>query len=414
MGQQSENTSVDINKNGEVTYSLTPGRRNSEAYYQRIREFTDEVLARSSESLSTSVSEFTNYLRRFGLEEPRSDEEYFLELLSFGLLWKTYGRYAQAVRIAPFVALSSMAEWRKRHQRLKPFIDMSRGVLVTLFLLPKAGSRKVSSLPTLRDVDRLCMWLEATGEFREQALRFIRWRSYWETMPASRWQEGCAALIEFVEWFVVRSEEAIGEFTANVDGFLANAGKRYRWREDRVQCSRSRAEYHLNMVGAEIMNRAFRNEFKSAEATAVLVPGCMRGRAGEDCKAIKLKEGLRCAGCLQQCRVNRLREMGSKRGFETYIIPHASDLSLWSPRPHQRKRGVVAVSCVTTLVEGGWELRRYGVNAQCVLLDYSGCSKHWRREAIPTSMNVRELKRILEEPKSEPRRNVTRNLMASQ
>ena len=405
---------MDSNKDGRlfqtnetgngVTYSLSPGRQNSEAYYQRIRQFTDEVLARSSESLMTSVTQFTDYIRRFRLEEPRSDEEYFLELLSFGLLWKIYGGYARSVRIAPFVTLSSMAEWRKRHQRLKPIIDLARGVLVTLFLLPRRGSREVSSIPTLRDVDRLCMWLEATGEFREQALRFIRWRSYWETMPASRWQEGYGALIEFVEWFVVRSEEAIGEFTTNVEGFLANSGNRYRWREDRVQCSRSRAEYHLNMVGAEIMNRAFREDFKSADATAVLVPGCMRGRAGEDCRAVKLNEGLQCRGCLEQCQVNRLRAMGRRRGFDTYIIPHASDLSLWSPRPRQVKRGVVAVACVTTLVEGGWELRRYDASAQCVLLDYSGCSKHWRREGIPTSMNIRELKRILEKPESEPRR----------
>ncbi|MEJ2636983.1 MAG: DUF116 domain-containing protein, partial [Calditrichia bacterium] len=77
-----------------------------------------------------------------------------------------------------------------------------------------------------------------------------------------------------------------------------------------------------------------------------------------------------------------------------YIIPHASDLSLWSPRPGRPRRGVIASACVTTLVEGGWELKRYGVPAQCVLLDYSGCKKHWHCEGFPTALNVRELKRI--------------------
>jgi hypothetical protein len=88
--------------------------------------------------------------------------------------------------------------------------------------------------------------------------------------------------------------------------------------------------------------------------------------------------------------------MGKKHNFDVYIIPHASDLSLWSPKEGSPKRGVIASACVTTLVEGGWELKRYDVPAQCVLLDYSGCKKHWCRQNnhLPTMFNVRELKRI--------------------
>ena len=378
-----------------VTYSLAPGQQNSEEYYQRVREFTDEVLGRASESLMTSVTEFTDYLRKYNLEELRSDEEYILELLSFGLLWKTYGGFALTVRMAPFLTLSRMAEWRKRHQAVKPAIDLARGVLVTLFLLPSVRIRKPETIPSLHEVDRLCLWLEATGEFREQALRFVRWRAYWETMSSSRWAEGCTAVFKFVDWFIARSEETIGQYTEHVDEFLEKSGSRYRWREDRIQCSRSRPEYHLNMVGAEIMNRAFRHDFKNTNAKALLVPGCMRARSEEECEAERVREGLRCKGCLSECNVNQLREMGRKHGFETYIIPHASDLSLWSPRPGELRRGVVAVACVTTLVEGGWELKRYGVCAQCVLLDYSGCKKHWHNDGVSTKLNVRELKRIL-------------------
>ncbi len=395
MSIPEDDTMGEIEMKNAVTYSLAPSQQNSEAYYRRVREFTDEVLEHASGSLMTSVTEFTDYLRKYKLEELRSDEEYILELLSFGLLWKTYGEYSMTVRMAPFLTLSRMAEWRKRHQKLKPAIDLARGVLVTFFLLPARKNQKITAIPSLHDVDQLCLWLEATGEFREQALRFVRWRAYWETMPASRWAEGCATVFKFVDWFIARSEQTIGEFTNNVDEFLSESGDRYRWREDRVQCSRSRPEYHLNMVGAEMMNRAFRQDFNNTDSKALLVPGCMRARTEEECEAERMHEGLRCKGCLPECHVNQLREMGRKHNFETYIIPHASDLSLWSPRPDQPRRGVVAVACVTTLVEGGWELKRYGVCAQCVLLDYSGCKKHWHRDGVSTTLNIRELKRIL-------------------
>ena len=52
------------------------------------------------------------------------------------------------------------------------------------------------------------------------------------------------------------------------------------------------------MVGAELMNRAFREEYNKTKAKVVLVPGCMRGRLPEECEAKKVKEGLLCQGCL--------------------------------------------------------------------------------------------------------------------
>jgi hypothetical protein len=378
-----------------VTYSLTLSNQNSEEYYQRIRELTDEIIEYASKNLTNNVIDFTDFLREFNLEKIRSDEEYYLELLSFGLLWKTYGKIALSIRTAPFLTLSRMAEWRKHHRNLKPAIDLARGVLVTLFLLPKINLRIVESNPSLHDIDRLCLWLEATGEFKEQALRFIRWRAYWETMSEERWVKGCKDVFKFVDWFTARAKDVIGKYTEKVEEFLAESGNRYIWREDRVQCSRTRNEYHLNMVGAEIMNRAFRKDFLNTEMKALLVPGCMRSNI-EKCKAIRIREGLRCEGCDPKCNVNKLREMGKRNDYEIFIIPHASDLTLWSPQPNKPKRGVIAVACVTTLVEGGWELKRYDACAQCVLLDFSGCKKHWHREGIQTFINIKELKRILE------------------
>jgi len=377
-------------------YSLRADSLNSEGYYDTVRVFTDEVLAQAARTVVPVVHEFADFVKTYGLEELRRTEEYVLELLSFGVLWNCYGTYSRAVRLAPFITMARMAEWRKKHRRAKPAIDIARGILTTLFLLPKRADRLPYLLPRLQDVDDLSRWLEATGEFREQALRFIRWRAFWEVVPFERRIVMRRAIFDLTHWFTLRSDEVLGTYSQHVEGFLQNTRARYRWREDRVSCSRSRVEYHLNMVGPEMMNRAFRQDYLATDTTAVLVPGCMRARPDGECEAVRVKEGLRCTGCRPECGVNRLRERGKRQRFEVYVIPHASDLSLWAPRPGEPRRGVVASACVTTLVEGGWELKRYGVPAQCVLLDASGCKKHWDLAGRPTSFNVRELSRILE------------------
>ncbi len=379
-----------------ITYSLKLEKSNSEDYYKDISAFTNIVMEKAGQSITPYADDYKEYLNIYNLEEIRETEEYVLELLSFGVLWKSYSGQALSIHQAPFITMAKMSEWRKKHQRIKPLIDFARGIFLTLFLL-KNEKEKPQQIPTLDQIDHVCKWFEATGEFREQALRFIRWRAFWGHKSEDELFEIFSAIDEFTDWFDKSSIEALGKYTQNVERFLAKSNKQYRWREDRVSCTRSRIEYHLNMVGAELMNRAFKKEFEKTEKRVVLVPGCMRGRSNEECEAVKVKEGLYCSDCFPGCRVNELRKLGKKytgkKAFDVYIIPHASDLSLWSPQPGKQKCGVIASACVTTLVEGGWELKRYNVPAQCVLLDYSGCKKHWHSEGFPTMFNVRELKR---------------------
>ncbi len=379
-----------------ITYSLKSGKSDSETYYRDVRNFSQQVIEKAGTSINSIIKDYKNYIRTYNLEEIRESGEYILELLSFGILWRIYARKALAVKLAPFIIMARIAEWRKKHQRIKPFIDFTRGILLTIFLFPRTGKNK-AEIPTLEQIDHVCKWFEATGEFREQALRFIRWRAYWGTKQPDELYKIFHQIETFTDWFNEASLNALGKYTMKVESFLENEKNRYRWREDRVSCTRSRLEYHLNMVGAELLNNAFREDFMKGEKKVVLVPGCMRGRPEYECEAVRVKEGLICSDCTAGCRVNQLRKSGKMQddgsSFDVYIIPHASDLSLWSPKPGKPVRSVVASACVTTLVEGGWELKRYNVPAQCVLLDYCGCRKHWHPDGFPTAFNMKELKR---------------------
>ena len=378
-----------------VTYSLQKGATNSEDYYKDVDLFVSKVIHKASESIIPIVDDFTEYLRKYDLQEIRTKEEYILELLSFGVLWNTYSQQAMSVKVAPFITLSKMAGWRKKHQKIKPLIDYTRGILITLFMMPKKFKNNAKEMVTLKQVDHVCKWLEATGEFNEQAHRFIFWRAYWETKDVEEISNIFLAINDFTLWFEEESELALGEYTKNVNTFVEKAHSTYRWREDRIQCTRSRLEYHLNMAGAGLMNRAFRNDFEQTDSKVVLVPGCMRSLPQDKCKAIKEKKGFVCQDCVPNCKVNQLRLMGETKNFGVYIIPHASDLSLWSPKEGEVSQGVIASACVTTLVEGGWELKRYNVPSQCVLLDHCGCKKHWHDRGIPTKFNIAEFERIL-------------------
>ena len=202
-----------------LTYSLQNDQSNSQNYYTDVRIFCDEVMKQARITLGPVINDFIRYLKNYNLEEIREKEEYVLELLSFGILWHNYSQKALAVRFAPFITLAKMAEWRKKHQRVKPLIDLTRGFLMTLLMLPDKPKNDFVAIPTLEQTDHVCKWFEATGEFAEQAIRFVRWRAYWEIKSRKVQSENFSAINNFTQWFTERSIQALGKYTKNVESF---------------------------------------------------------------------------------------------------------------------------------------------------------------------------------------------------
>ena len=89
-----------------ITYRLNPDGPAAATYYRAVSAFTDDVLLNAEGSITPLARAYRRYLVEFGLEDPRSLEEYTFELLNLGILWRTYGRITLSVEIAPFRSLA--------------------------------------------------------------------------------------------------------------------------------------------------------------------------------------------------------------------------------------------------------------------------------------------------------------------
>jgi hypothetical protein len=174
-------------------------------------------------------------------------------------------------------------------------------------------------------------------------------------------------------------------------------GERPLERADATFCGRRRVEYHLNMVGTEILNRAFRVEFLQKSHKIVLIPPCMRLQPEGKCQAQATSFGMQCAHCTPQCHVHQVTKLGEKYGLGVFILP--DELSVFSTGTVQSGNrdhlGIVGVSCILTNAAGGWETKRLGVPAQGLPLDYCGCRWHWHKDGIPTDINLNRLMWLL-------------------
>lgn len=380
----------------DITYSLRCGSEDSESYYKASAAFADQVVSVTDDLLGPAANRFMLHIG----ENPGDSglkQEHGFELLVLGTLWQVYSGDASGLEMVPGKLLTGLSRLRKQGGALKPGIDFIRGIMLTLFLSPDLDDNDFTIDPTPEQLDRLLDWLDATGEFNREVERLRIWQDYINTLARKDAVDLLATAITLAAWFEDSSLEALGCYTANVDTYLNEVRPGRYWREDVIFCGRRRVEYHLNMVGAEIMNRIYRKEFTATSKKAVILPACMRSRPETECRAVTDGGAMHCKSCSAGCIVSRLTLLGKQRGFKVIVIPHTSSLSSSKTEKPllDNDTGVVGVACILNLISGGWMMRSMGVPVQCVLLDYCGCKNHWSREGIPTGINFKQLERVL-------------------
>jgi uncharacterized protein len=385
-------------KGDAVTYSLKNGASTSDQYYRDVSAFTDEFLAKAT-LLKPIVEKFRAYVKEESKEQVRSHDEYLFELAMLGTLWYTYGDDAYGITPGWTRIMAGLVSLRQRGGMVKSVADSVRGILATLFLSPVDHDE--CPRPTLDHFDRLLNWMEASGDYVQEVRRLRNWRDYWAGQPPMVIAADVTIAILISDWFADQSLAVLGKYTPNVERFLREKQPGHRWKEDVIFASRRRVEYHLNMVGAEIMNRAFRDDFMKTKRKAVILPACMRYYPKPQCKARSNGLSCECTGCTPQCRVNQLTKMGRKFGFGVFLVPHES--SVFSGDAGRaligEGAGIVGIACVSNLISGGWKAKGLGLPPQCVLLDHCGCRKHWHEQGIPTDINMNRLMQVLDKKK---------------
>lgn len=380
-----------------ITYSLRGDEKRSDRYYREIATFTDDVLAELRSQVAPIVEKFQTFLQENQLEVLRTFDEYAFEFLMLGVFGRVYMPAAQRLARQPQRVLANLGLWRKQSDFFKPAVDFLRGILGTIFL--SNGNRQFTTKPmlNLENLNRLLGWLAAAGDFPEELQRLQSWAAFFEVSPSLEAETALKMAISLGSWFEDRSEVILGTYTPHVEKFIHQKKPFYRWREDVIFCARQRVEYHLAMVGTEILNRHLRDKFLDTKQKVVLLPPCMKAKLNAGCEAVETPLGERCMACDPGCRVHQLTKLGEKRGFAVLVMAH--DLDVFSGNGEtsapRGETGVVGVSCPLTNVAGGWEMKKVAAPAQGVLLDYCGCPWHWHEDGIATDINFMQVLKVL-------------------
>lgn len=352
-------------------------------FREALASLADEFLAEAERRCGDLLDAHMARLASGGEDVPRTRMEHALELLTLGVLRQELGWLAAGTSEETVRELAQLWRTRSTDPASKASADVRRAGLFRGILDRSVPGRTCTDSAFVR-------WLASTGEFVQESLRLDLWlQSCGVFFPSEELVDCTTAL---AAWFVPLARLRLGRWTRGVEEFRQAILQGEESREDLLLVTRSEPLYHLNMVGAEVMNRAFRSGYEARPDKIVLVPGCMRSRPDSECRARREGLDISCTRCHPGCEVAGLDRLGEEHGFRVFVVPHASSFTAWLE--HWRGRpgtSLLAVACPLHLLPGGYEMRALDHQAQCLMLRYSGCSRHWDPAGTPTRIDRGQL-----------------------
>ncbi|TCT14353.1 uncharacterized protein DUF116 [Natranaerovirga pectinivora] len=373
-----------------LTYSLN---QNNTDYYKDIANFTNIVINKSYDykTLDPLINRFIN---KSSLQKNSNQrDECLLDLLMLGTFWKVYSSNADrySCNLSKIMILLNRFSYKNR------FIKKTYQSFKPLFLkqIVKSSNTNCTLVPSIDNFRRILNWLWASGEFSIELIRLEKWFDFF--IESTDFHKNIREILFFSTWFDEESNFYLGKYTSNVDFYIHDLNNSNSIKKDYIFCSRKKVEYHLNMTGAEIMNRCYRESFGKTTTKFIFVPSCLRFYNNKKCQSQWTELGNSCTGCHSQCSLYKITQLGAYYNVKTKIISHESSISSNKGilSTENGTIGVIGIACVLTLLSGGWRLKNMGIAAQCVLLDYCGCSNHWLDSDQPTNINIAQLNHLL-------------------
>ncbi len=380
-----------------LPYNLQAETGNSDEYYRTIAAFTDRWLVIARRRVAHIIPAYQHHQARNG-QTARSFDECAFEFLALGVLLRQH--VDQAVGLPLWMAglLQKLVIFQERHKTAERPVKLLRGVLGGLAGVFVDGVGRYRGVPAaahwqqttaVQMVDQLLAWLRAQGEFT-QAERFAAWRDYLARLHPHAARRTLRQAYHLAEEFAHTSAQTLRDYTHGVEPYLAETAPACRWRYDAALVTRGPLEYHLGMLGTEILNRAYRTRFQATTRRMIIVPPCLRALPAPACQAVQTPLGRLCQGCTPTCRIHQITRLAARNGVPVYSIPddQLSKLCVATGQAGSQELGVIGLACAPRNWSAGWEAERLGLAAQGVLLDYAGCQKHWQPEDLPTDTNL--------------------------
>ncbi|MEF9991981.1 MAG: hypothetical protein RRZ84_05280 [Romboutsia sp.] len=347
-----------------ITYSLTLDQDNSDEYYDKVKDISSIVKEKFLFGGNDYLNDFMQFIVSENLEILRSKEEYGLELLLIGVLFEEYIDNIRNLKFFTGEIFIILNKLREKYGKYQFIVNEAREKLATSILMRKKHINKDISM---EDFILLIKWLEASGDFKEEIIRFKNWKLFLDNKGKYYANDMLIYCKILSSQFYDISKIHLGKYISCVNNHLEKCKESHKNNEDILYCGKGEIQYLFNMISGEILNGVYRYSFLLSKEKVAFLSSCI-GKINKDCLSIKYKNGL-----------------------ELFALPHNINLN----SSDYENSGAINITCVVNIYSDELKFIRLKLIPQYLLLDNCGCNNHFCRENIMTNINITKLNSIL-------------------
>ncbi len=378
-----------------ITYNLKLNEENSNHYYNEIATYADFVHEFIERNYAWIISQYHSFVINKIYEKERSRGEYCIELLIIGMCWN---KYSGASRNTSQIVLSTLNLLNNKKNTRLPFsekIEKLKSFILGSFVVPKINEADKSYEYNLNNFNKLIYWLESTGEFVEEVNKLKNWSAFFSSLNEWKVDFIISSSVALYDWFTISSHITLGKYTEDLQEFLKQHPHKYKHRNDIIFTGKDETEYYLNMICAEIINKALEPVFEKSIKRTIVIPDCMKTNSNQ-CTLNNFDDVSCCTECTLDCSIAKLFKIGSDYDFNVEIIRHSQNFSqLYSKLNSCHDIGYIVAACLLNMAPTAFALRNTDISAQYISLDYCGCKFHWDEKGVSTDLNREHLFKFL-------------------
>ncbi|MCK5286389.1 MAG: DUF116 domain-containing protein [Thermodesulfovibrionia bacterium] len=153
-------------------------------------------------------------------------------------------------------------------------------------------------------------------------------------------------------------------------------------------------QYHLYMLEIELVNRIYKEPFKSSQYKFALLPHCLRDFR-PDCRSVPGDVESVCKECTERCFIHLGSLLLKKYNIHPYISVTMDLEKLFKRlKAEHPSIGALGVACVPELVNGMRICINLDIPPVGVPLDANRCAR-WMKQACESSFNLKMLEALI-------------------
>lgn len=327
----------------------------SDDYYFDTLNLSKKIRKSIKLDFELELEDFIEFHKISSYESQRYEEEYVVDILLLGILWREFIDKALNISDTSYKILDRYNSEKYRNKKFKSKIRekfIKKKIYADYFCRNKNEKNREYNY---KNFNILMKYLINIEDYKLYYDRLIMWRDFLSNIRGEYCEKFLEKLAVFCEKYFTESEKILDKYILDYNSYLSNI-KLSRYKDlDLFNYYIPKSLIYLNMIANQILNDLNSNKIKNIDEKFCIIS---KNYLSKDklCEGPATDRGRLCNECSFDCRMNKITRVFKLYSYELYVSDN--DMIRFDSLNLDEKVGIIAMSNISNMLDKYYYYRK--------------------------------------------------------